>query len=395
MKDSILVFGGGPLQLSLINRSKMMGYRTIVLDPDANAPGSKISDLFFQVAGDDYNKTLEIAIDNNIKGIVTSSTDNPILIMCRIAEELNLPFPSFESCEIVLNKSKFKKFLIRNNIPHAKGNEFNGSINSNMSFSFPVIIKPIMNSGSRGVIKCDKVEDLQLAINETLKYCINKKYLIEEFIQGDEISVEALVQKNKVHILQITDKIITPPPYNVELIHIQPSKYEYLKPDIEQLLQTIVDKTGLNNCALHPELKISGNNITIIEIGPRLGGDFITSHLVPLSTGINMEEQLIKIALGFDVDYKSFRKSALISYLNFPVGKKVIKKILNQEIKANFPNIKEFCFELNVGEITRQITNSLNRYGHFVISGNNSKTLLEQRDKIIRFLENQILNIKK
>jgi len=395
MQDGILVFGGGQLQLSLIKRAKMMGYRTIVLDPDANSPGSKIADLFIQVAGDDFKKTLKIAIENNIKGIVTTSTDNPILMMCRIAKKLNLPFPSFESCEIVLNKSKFKKFLEENNLPHAKGSEFNGSVNSAINLTYPVIIKPIMNSGSRGVIKCDKVEDLQSAIYETLKYCISKKYLIEEYIPGDEISVEAIVQKNKIHLLQITDKIITPPPYNVELTHIQPSKYEHLKPEIEKLLQTIVDKTGLNNCALHPELKISENNLTIIEIGPRLGGDFITSNLVPLSTGINMEEQLIKIALGYNVDYKSYRESALISYLNFPVGKTVIKKISNQDIKSHFPKIEEFSFDLNVGDITRPITNSLDRYGHFVISGNNTKTLFEQRDKIIKFLENQILNIKK
>jgi len=283
MRGSVLIFGGGPLQISLIINVKKMGYHAIVIDPDFNAVGSKVADLFIKVEGDDFDKTLNIAIENKIKGIVTTATDKPILMMCRIAKILNLPFPSYESCEILLNKTRFKQFLENNNMPFAKGYEFRSpkkTIPSNLAF--PVIIKPVMNSGSRGVIKCDGILEFQNKIEETIKHCENKGYLIEEYIQGDEISVETLVQGNKIHIIQITDKIVSAPPYNVELGHIQPSRYEYLRPAIEKLLQDIVDKLNLNNCALHPEMKVYNNRLTLIEIGPRLGGDFITSHLVPL-----------------------------------------------------------------------------------------------------------------
>lgn len=124
MRGSVLIFGGGPLQISLIINVKKMGYHAIVIDPDFNAVGSKVADLFIKVEGDDFDKTLNIAIENKIKGIVTTATDKPILMMCRIAKILNLPFPSYESCEILLNKTRFKQFLENNNMPFAKGYEF-------------------------------------------------------------------------------------------------------------------------------------------------------------------------------------------------------------------------------------------------------------------------------
>ena len=312
--------------------------------------------------------------------------------MCRIAKELNLPFPSYESCETVLDKAKFKLFLKGINLSYAKGIEYKGKINiSSISLSFPVIIKPVMNSGSRGVIKCNKLEDLKSAIEETLQHCKDQRYLIEEYIDGDEISVEAVVQNKKVHTLQITDKIVTPPPYNVELGHIQPSKYVYLKTKIEQMLQTVVKKTGLNDCALHAEMKISGDNITIIEIGPRLGGDFITSHLVPLSTGINIEEQLINIAVSKPIIYNFENKASMVFYLNFPIGAKVIRTISKDEMKIKFLSIEEFRFDLNEGDEIGQITNSLNRYGQVVLGGENIQALLIQKEEILKFLENELL----
>ncbi|MCX6232341.1 MAG: ATP-grasp domain-containing protein [Bacteroidetes bacterium] len=393
MQEWILVFGGGLLQLSLLNRAKLMGYNTIVIDPDANAPGSKTSDLFFQVAGDDYKKTIQIAKKYCVKGIITAATDKPILMMCRIAKELDLPFPTYKSCETVLDKAKFKKFLEENDFPHAHGKEYKGIIRGPLTnINFPLIIKPVMNSGSRGVIKCDKVENFQNSIKESLYYCKDERYLIEEFIEGDEISVEAIVQMGKVHILQITDKIVTLPPYNVELGHLQPSKFENQKPAILNLLQKIVDKSGLDNCALHPEMKIIDDRITIIEIGPRLGGDFITSHLVPLSTGVNIEDLLINIAVGNVIDYKPIKKASLVSYLNFTSGGKVTRTISEVELMKKFPSIETLNINLKIGEIIRPITNSLNRYGQFVLTGNNSQTLLKQKDEIQHFLEEFIIN---
>lgn len=392
MKGCILVFGGGPLQLSLIKRVKKLGYQAVVIDPDKNAPANKIADVFFQVEGNDYTNTLKIAKKHSVKAIVTTAVDKPILMMCRIAYVLGLHFPSYESCEIVLDKAKFKDFLKANNFNHAQGKLFKYFQDfSEHTFTFPVIIKPTMNSGSRGVIKCHDYKELQKALRLTLMYCNDGKYLIEEFLYGDEISVEALVQDHKVYILQITDKVITQPPYNVEIAHIQPSKYEYLRPMIYEILQKVVDKSGLNDCALHPELKINKDEITLIEIGPRLGGDYITSHLVPLSTGVNIEELLLNVAFGNKIDFKLQNNASMISYLNFPTGKIVKKLVTIKQMKNEFPAINTLNFKLKVGQKINKITNSLDRYGHFILTHKNALELHKVQKLINSKIEETIL----
>lgn len=391
MKDSLLIFGGGPLQLSILGVAKDMGFNTIVIDPDSNAPGKEFADEFYAVAGDDFDRTLQIAQKHHIKGIVTAATDKPILMMCKIARELNLLFPSYESCDTLLDKAKFKEFLKLNNLPHAKGIELNGNYLPNqIEIACPFIVKPVTNSGSRGVIKVENFEKLSKAIAETLKHTKDERYLIEEYIEGDEISVEALVQNGIVHIVQITDKIVSEPPYNVELGHIQPSKYYYLKGKINELLQILIDKLGLDNCALHPELKINNDKITFIEIGPRLGGDFITSHLVPLSTDVNIEKLLVKIAIGLEINISVKNLSSMVSFFNFTEGLILKNEIEIDELKSNFPSLLTVQFDLKTSDKIPNISNSLERYGSVILKGGSVDKLVSDVQKIKLNLFNKL-----
>lgn len=393
MIPSILVFGGGPLQLSLISNVRKLGYQSIVIDPDPEAPGKDIADVFYTVAGDDFELTLDIATNHHVKGVITAATDKPVLMMCRVANELNLAFPSYDSCDTVLDKAKFKAFLESNNLPHAKGFMLEGNtLPESLNLSFPVITKPVTNSGSRGVIKAGNREELLVAVEETLKHTKDGRFLVEEYIEGDEISVEAMVQDGVVYIIQVTDKIVTSPPYNVELGHVQPSRYSYLKQEIEKLLQTIVEKTGLNNCALHPELKVKDNQLTIIEIGPRLGGDFITSHLVPLSTGVNMEDLLIQISLGIPISFSHENHASMVSYLDYEVERRVLNLISFEEIKKVFPCVVNYESDLRLNDVIQPITNSLNRYGQFILAGKNVAELMKKEQEIKNFLYNKLFN---
>ena len=391
-KDSILIFGGGVLQLSIIERAKAMGFVTIVIDPDVHSLAKSKSDVFIEVAGKDFEKTMLIAKHYNVKGLVTTATDNPILMMCRIAKEMNLHFPDYYSCETLLDKGKFKQFLAKNNFPHAAGYVFNKVDEVNPEkFNFPVIVKPVISSGSRGVIKCDFFEELPKTVKKTLQFCKDGRFIIEEYLEGDEISVEAFVLNRKVHVIQITDKIVTPPPFNVEIGHIQPSQYIYLKNKIRDLLQEIIDGTSLDNCAIHPEFKIKNDKIIIIEIGPRLGGDYITSHLTPLSTGVNIENIVLQIAIGNKVKYYKENKSALISYLNFPADMEIKSILTENELKQRFPCVKEFQMMLTIGEKVKPITNSLNRHGYFILQGDDLERLKRKREEIEQYLINSMI----
>ena len=390
--DSLLIFGGGELQLSLIKTAKKMGFSTIVIDPDENAPGKDISDLFFVVSAEDYQSTLEIAKNHKVKGVVTTATDHPIIMMAKIASELNLRFPTLESVSTILDKSAFKKVLQNNNIHCAKGYSYHiDERPDRLDLNYPIIIKPNKNSGSRGVFKCYSYEELLNFLPEMFKYCSDGKYIVEEYIDGDEISVEGYIYQGKLQIVQVTDKIVSKPPYNVEMGHIQPSKYKDRIEDIYCLINRVVSATGLDNCGLHPELKVNDFGFHLIEMGPRLGGDFITSHLVPLSTGFNIEEAIIKISVGEKPNYKFKDNAAMIKYFDLPYYTIVKECPTEIFVKSLSDNVKEFLFNLKYGDVVPQITNSLNRYGYVIISGNTRSEIINEIDKLNQQISSLII----
>ena len=141
------------------------------------------------------------------------------------------------------------------------------------------------------------------------------------------------------------------------------------------------------NCPSHTELKINDRGIFVIETSPRLGGDYITSVLTPLSTGINIEDQLLHIALGESVDTVSGRteKASAVCFFSFPEG---VVKVMDSKIDTvcDWPDVKSFMLKLKVGDNVGKITSSLNRYGQFIVASHDRKQLdyllSEYRSKI-------------
>lgn len=393
MKDSILVFGVGDLQKSIIERCKAKYLFIVGIDPQAGATCRDLVDAFEIVGGQDFDKTIEVAERYKVKGIITAATDKPLVMMARVAEKLKLPFFSVETAEWSTDKLLMKHKFQEAGIPCAKGFLLNSVDElATLKVNYPVIVKPRDNSGSRGVIYCSDFNEVELAVQEALQYTKKGNVLVEEFIDGKEYSIESLHVGGKTHVIQYTEKITTPRPYNVELGHIQPADLTITqKEEINFIISGIAVCMGFTNCASHTELKINSKGIYIIETSPRLGGDFITSHLVPLSSGVNMEDQLINISVGKTIDYKPVNKASLISYFNFTAEKKIIKTISFDEIKEKFPSIAEYKFNLKAGDEVNFITNSLDRYGYFVLTGSNKQVLQRQKEEIILFLENKLV----
>ena len=147
MMDSILIFGGGLNQMTLIQSAKDLGYKTIVIDPLENAPARKIADVFEVVGSKDYDKTKEIAVKNNVKGIVTCQMENPLLLMAKLAKELNFIFPSEKSILNARNKFLMKESFMKDGVACAKGTLIHSAEEITeeacKQLGFPLIIKPV------------------------------------------------------------------------------------------------------------------------------------------------------------------------------------------------------------------------------------------------------------
>ena len=380
-----MIFGVGELQESIIKRAKAKGLFVVGIDPCADAVCLKAVDAFEVVGGQDYEGTLAVARKYNICAVVTAATDKPLVMMARVAKELGLPFYSKETAEISTDKFRMKECFRRCGIPCANGGLIK-SIDEAEGLVFPVILKPRDNSGSRGVIFCNNKAEFEVAFNEAMQYTKLDSVLVEEFIEGQEYSIESLHYDGKSEVIQFTEKKTTPFPYNVELGHIQPADVsEEHKEQIRKIIADIAVALGFENCPSHTELKINERGIFVIETSPRLGGDYITSTLTPLSTGINLEDQLLNIATGAPVDTKTGRveRASAVHFFSLPEGTITSIDPKINDIK-DAEGIELFDFKLKAGDKVNKITSSLNRYGQFIVSGDNRNIVEDKIEKYTR-----------
>lgn len=391
-KKSVLIFGVGPLQKSIIDRSKLMGLYTIGIDPAADATCKDEVDAFEIVGGQDFEGTMAVAKKYQIDAIVTAATDKPLVMMARVAKELNLPFYSIETAQWSTDKFLMKERFEFGGVPHAQGRLIS-KVEEAAGLVFPVIVKPRDNSGSRGVKLCRNKDELQISIDEALENSKLDTVLVEEFIEGLEYSIESLHHDGKSEVIQFTEKKTTESPYNVELGHIQPAN---ISDENKQKIREIITKIGkalnFENCPSHTELKINERGIFVIETSPRLGGDYITSTLTPLSTGVNLEDELLKIALGQIIKPapKAVQYSG-VRFFSFEEGS-VIKHVPNEEFVKTLPHVVDFSFNLKEGQSVNRITSSLNRYGQLILRAGNRKAIDEAFDKYEKVITEDVLN---
>ena len=386
-KKSILVFGVGELQQSIISRAKKMDLYVVGIDPCEDAYCKDDCDAFEVVGGQDFIGTIEVAKKYNVSAIVTAATDKPLVMMARVAKELSLPFYSVETAEWSTDKFQMKQRFLEGGVPCARGRLIHDAGEA-QDLNFPLICKPRDNSGSRGVKLCRSLSELDSCIKEALEVSKLDTVLVEEFIEGREFSIESLHYDGKSEVIQFTEKKTTEFPYNVELGHKQPANLtDDQRNQIRDIISKIASCMHFENCPSHTELKINERGIFVIETSPRLGGDYITSTLTPLSTGINLEDQLLHIALGEKVNTISGRvnKASGVCFFSLPEGKVTAIDSKIDEV-SSWPNVHSFQLKLEVGDTVNRITSSLNRYGQFIVTGESR----EEVDSLTDKYENQI-----
>ena len=377
----VLIFGVGPLQKSIIGRAKRMGLYTVGIDPCVDATCKDCVDAFEVVPGQDYEGHCAVVEKYGIDAIVTAATDKPLVMMARIAEKYGFPFYSVETAKWSTDKFQMKQRFMEGDIPCAKGCLVK-SVSEVEDFEYPVIIKPRDNSGSRGVKLCRSKEELEASMSEAFEVSKLDTVLVEEFIEGLEYSIEGLHYDAKSEVIQFTEKKTTEFPYNVELGHIQPAN---ISEENKQRIREIVAKIGkalhFENCPSHTELKINERGIYVIETSPRLGGDYITSTLLPLSTGVNVEDELLKIALGETINptIEAVQYSG-VRFFAFEEGRE-IKHVPDSDFVKDWPHVVDFSFTLKEGDKVNRITSSLNRYGQLILQAGNRDSIEEAFDK--------------
>lgn len=253
-------------------------------------------------------------------------------------------------------------------------------------FDTDAILKPSRNSGSRGIAKVSRnmdKGDFIRAYDEALSESRDHSVLIEQFIEGPEFSIEMIVWRGDIHVLTVTDKKTTGAPHFVELGHNQPSCFSAT--DVETLKAAAVAGVralGVNNCACHAEAKLMNGKAYLMEVGARLGGDFISTELTHLSTGVDMVAAAIDVALGVEPDLsaKEDPKGVCIRYFCPKPGKLV--SISNTEVLNN-PHVYLWEIYPKEGDVIPAVTSSLCRSGHVIVTEKTPQKAIELAERLI------------
>lgn len=384
----IMILGASILQLPAIRKAKEMGLDVIAVDMNPDAIGFKEEGVTkVLISTIDTPRIVEAARHYKIDGIMTLCTDMPMQAVAAVCEDLGLVGVSRQTALNATNKAEMRKCFKAHGVPIPdfyivrERNEF---INAAKNFTSKFIVKPADNSGNRGVELITDVSNTEV-LNQAFDYSKNfsrdGRILLEEYMEGDEFSVETMSVAGECHIIQITDKLTSGAPYFVEMGHTQPTKYNTeIKNRIEEITKAGVKALGITYGPSHTEIKLTSTGPKIVEIGARLGGDCITTHLVPLSTGVNMVEANIRIALGEKPDIKrKFDKGAAIRFLHSSTG--ILKSIQGIDSVRQIPNIVEVSFFKNIGDEISELHNSLDRVGYIIAQCNTREEAVELCEK--------------
>lgn len=363
----LAVIGGSYLQLPLVEKAKELGCEVHCFAWLDGAVCKNSANYFYPLSILEKEEILNICREVGIDGITTIASDIAVVTVNYVADALGLVANSVFYTTVTTDKYRMRSCFAEYGIPSPR---FTLSALEQQhepdSFTYPLIVKPTDRSGSLGVGKVEKGEELYGAVERARREAFSGKVIIEEFVEGWEISVEAISWQGKHYILAITDKVTTGAPFFVELEHHQPSSLPVaIQEKVRDIVLKALSALHIEFGASHSELKIeAGGGIKVIEIGARMGGDFIGSDLVRLSTGYDFLKGVVEVALGnFTEPVLKEQHYAGVYFLSREMA--YLKDIIEQA--GNYPEIVK-------AEITdpvlRNIECSKDRSGYLIYQSN-------------------------
>lgn len=387
----LLVLAAGLLQIPVIKKAREKGYYVIAADDDPKAPGMALADKAIVPGGlMNEGKMVAIAKEEHIDGVIHPCSEVAMNVMGRINDELGLCGISKEIAIRATNKHLMREAFEKYGAPSPKSilarDEEDAWLLFNNDFDTNAILKPSRNSGSRGIAKVVKgisKKDFVVLYRRALDDSRDHQVLIEQFIEGPEFSVEVIVWQGVPHVLAVTDKKTTEAPYFVELGHNQPSLY----PD--EIQQKLKDGAiagckalGLTYCAAHCELKIQNGEAYLMEIGARMGGDFISTELTHLSSGIDMVAATIDVVLGVEPNLKPVEEKHGVAIRYFTPNPGIVMSMEGEEMLKR-PDVYDAEIYVKPGDKVREVKSSLDRSGHVIVTASTPKEAIKLADSLV------------
>lgn len=331
---------------------------------------------------------------SKIKGILTY-VELYVELTAEISEMLALNFYSPMVAELVRDKYKMRECFRTNGLLTPKYTRSELKLeNSIKEIGLPCVVKPLKGHSSINVIKIEKntnIKDISRMIekeDEIKKWGITPEYIVEEYIEGKEVSVESVVIDGQIIHIAITDKYKGNEPYFEEIAHILPSKLsQELSQKIYETASCGIAALGLDNCVAHTEIKLNNSGIYLIEIGGRLGGDKIP-YLAKLALGVDMGRCAGEAAFKIKCSVQSNEEKYAGICFFVPTSNQVVEKIPTDLLKIE--GVHEFKFWTKVGDKVLASPDAFfTRLGFVIVQGSSHENCEEIIKEVVNWVSEE------
>ncbi len=371
---TIVIIGAGLLQIPAIKIAKELGLKTIVTDYNEAAPGMKLADIPIVISTRDIDGTVRemrrINEDISIDGVITVGTDASRTVAA-VANALNLPGIKFEDAIAATNKVKMRERFDEFNVPipaFRKCWSLEDLKNIVAELGLPLVIKPTENMGARGVMKISDLSMLDVCFRNAKEGSPTGELIVEEYMDGPELSIDALVYKGDIKITGVADRIIEREPYFIELGHVMPSALpqEQLDDAVNVFIKGI-KALGITNGAAKGDIKVTKKGAKVGEIAARLSGGFMSGYTYPYHSGVNLIKNAIDISLGYP-------PATLVPTRNFvaiekaiipPAG--VIKEFAGIKEAMQVSGLMNIFIHKEIGDIVYEPKSNVEKTGNFIV----------------------------
>jgi len=398
VKKKILFLGAGEDQAIAIRLAKEMGIKTIAVDENPNAIGLSIADIGICTYINNVDFLIKLGRKNNIDGVMAHAVEIP-QVVAKVAEELDLPGITPEVAERATNKLERIKCFKNNDIPHPRFETAETSEEAKIKsekIGFPVVIKPLDKAGARGVLKVNTKAEVQAAFEEAKGFSKLRTVLIEEYLDGKEISTESVVNDGEIYTPCWADRNYSQSekyyPYMVEDGGELPTKLsEREKKIVEETVKRAIRALGINFGAAKGDILIHNGQPYVLEMAARTSGGRFCDTKVPLSNGVNILKQLILMHIGEDIDINELTPKYNKSVVERTIAPKPgeILSISGIERAKNIEGISQIYLkpEVKVGGHINALTNNAEKIGYVIAIGDSHDSTIKRAEEAIEAIK--------
>ena len=381
----VLMLGGSTVQVAAIKKAKEMGLYVIVCDYLPDNPGQYVADEYYPTSTTDQDAVLELARKLKPDGVICYATDAAAPTAAYVCERLGLPTNPYESVKILSNKDLYRAYLREHGFCTPRSGcytNFEELYQDVDQYAFPVMIKPVDSSGSKGVNRACHKDELQDAFQDALKYTRCGRILVEEFVEkkGYQISGDGFSVDGKLVFRCFGNEFYGSNGIKeyVPLGECWPSVLSIgLQEKVHNEIQRLITSLGMRTCAYNIEAILDQNdNVYIMELGARSGGSLIP-QITQMATGIDLVEYVIKAALGESceglrlVQPNGFWSNYMVHSRNSGILKRVS---LDKELE---PLLVDYVSDSKPGSPVAAFENSNQALGTMVFRYNSMEQMLD------------------